>query len=144
MNGLSSIRWPLVIVAGLGMMVFLLLADVVFVTYYAQLSNPGQEQAFYNQFAVDTAGAFIFCFAPFPVYLTARWLCNKAGTAFFAHALLLVAAFYLLDIAMIAGMNTWEGLATPQYWLNFASMLAGACVAAFNATREQRSAVDVG
>jgi hypothetical protein len=132
-----KIKWALVLVAGLGTMVFLLLADVIFVTYYALLANPGQEQAYYNQFALDTAGAFIFCFAPFPVYLISRWLCDKAGHAHYLHAVLLIAAFYLIDVIMIAGMGTWEGMGRPEYWLNAASMLAGALAGAFFAKRAE-------
>jgi hypothetical protein len=83
--------------AGLGTMVFLLLADVVFVTFYAQLVNPGQDQAFYDQFALDTAGPFIFCFAPFPMYIVSRWICNKAGQKAYLHASLYFGAFHLID-----------------------------------------------
>lgn len=81
--------------------------------------------------AQDNAGAFIFCFAPFPVYLLSRWLCDKGGHRHYLHAVLLIAAFYLIDVIMIAGMGTWEGMLRPEYWLNVASMLAGALSGAF-------------
>jgi hypothetical protein len=138
MTAIKDIKWALLLVAGLGTMVFLLLADVVFVTYYAQLVNPSQDQAFYNQFALDTAGPFIFCFAPFPIYIVTRWLCNKAGRDFFLHALLYFAAFYLIEFIMLAVMGTWEGLLLLSYWLNVASMLAGVLAGAYFATRAGR------
>lgn len=142
MKLVKEIRWPLLLVTALGMMVFLMLADVVFVTYYAQLGNPGQPQEFYNEFAMQTAGAFVFCLAPFPAYLLTRWLCAKTGQHFFAYAVLLVAAFYGFDVIMIAAMGAWEGLASPQYWLNTAAMLAGAMAGAhFAGHAERRVAV---
>lgn len=136
---MKHIRWSLVMIAGLGTMVLLMLADVVFVTHYALLGNPGQEQAFYNQFAEDTAAAFVFCFAPLPLYLISRWLCARAGSAPWAHALLLVASFYVLDVAMLAGMGLLQGLARPEYWLNGLALLAGALAGAWFHVRSQHS-----
>lgn len=135
MIAFKDIKWALLLVAGLGTMVFLLFADVVFVTYYAQLVNPGQDQAFYDKFALDTAGPFIFCFAPFPVYIVTRWICNKAGRDFLLHALLYFGAFYLIEFIMLAVMGTWEGLLSLSYWLNVASMLTGVLAGAYFATR---------
>ena len=138
MTSSPQTRWTLVVVAGLGTMVFLLLADVIFVTYYAQLKAPGQDQAFYNQFALDTAGPFIFCFSPFPVYIISRWLCEKAGNQYYLHAGLYIASYYLLDVLMIAGMGAWEGLLSLEYLLNVLAFAAGALAGAYFAGKAGR------
>ena len=132
MSSLKTVKWPLILVAALGTQVYLLLADVIFVTYYAQLSNPGHEPAFYTMFAQETAGAFVFCFAPASIYLIASWLCRRAAAAPYLHATLYVAGYYVLDYAVIAAMafdQMGETLKLP-FLLNGLAMLASALVAA--------------
>lgn len=138
MTARNEIKWALLLIAGLGTMVFLLLADVVFVTFYGQLVNPGQDQAFYNQFALDTAGPFVFCFAPFPIYIITRWICDKAGSGYYQHALLYFGAFELIELIMFAGMGTWEGMLLLSYWLNVASKLSGVLAGAYFADKAGR------
>jgi hypothetical protein len=129
---LRSVKWPLVLVASLGTQVFLLLADFVFVTYYAQLSVTGRDTAYYMQFARETAGAFIFCFAPASIYLIASWLCRRGAEAPYLHAVLYIAGYYVLDFAVIASValdEIGETLRVP-FLLNAFAMLISALVAA--------------
>lgn len=141
----NEIKWPLLLVTGLGTLVFLLLADVVFVTFYGQLVNPGQEQAFYDKFALDTASAFVFCFAPFPLYIITRWICDKAGDHFYQNALLYFAAIHLFDFVLITSMGALNSVLLPTYWLNVASKLAGILAGAYFASRalEKRRTIDI-
>jgi hypothetical protein len=128
-------------VAALGTQVYLILADVIFVTYYAQLGNPGLEQAAYSEFARQTAGAFVFCFAPASLYLIAAWLCRKAGTAPYLHAFLFIALYYALDIAIVALVapgQLGETLRVP-YLLNGAMMLLSTGFAAWQWQRSART-----
>lgn len=129
---MRAVKWPLILVAALGTQVYLLLADVVFVTYYAQLSNPGREPAFYTTFAQETAGAFVFCFAPASIYLIASWLCRRAGRAPYLHAALYIAGYYVLDFAVIASValeQIDETMKVP-FLLNMVAMFVSALVAA--------------
>ena len=140
MSSFKSVKWPLILVAALGTQVFLLGADFVFVTYYAYLSVTGRESEFYLQFARETAGAFVFCFAPASIYLIARWLCLRAGSAPYLHAVLYIAGYYLLDYAVIVSMaldEIGETLRVP-FLLNAAAMLVSALVAAWLVDRGRR------
>jgi hypothetical protein len=140
MPSVKSLKWPLILVAALGTQVYLLLADVIFVTYYAQLSVTGRDPDFYMQFARDTAGAFVFCFAPASIYLIARWLCLRAGSAPYLHAVLYIVGYYVLDYAVIVSIaldEIGETLRVP-FLLNAAAMLVSALVSAWLVDRGRR------
>lgn len=103
--------------------------------YYAQFMNPGREQAFYNDFALQTAAPFVFCFAPFPVFLLCVWLARRAGRLPRAHALSLVLGYYAIDLLIVFLLDAQEGLAAVPYWLNLAAMLAAALAGAYHVRR---------
>ncbi|HUQ51480.1 MAG TPA: hypothetical protein VM692_04610 [Gammaproteobacteria bacterium] len=139
MSSLRSVKWPLVLVAALGTQVFLLLADFIFVTYYAQLSVTGRDTTYYMQFARETAGAFVFCFAPASIYLIASWLCRRGAEAPYLHAASYIAGYYVLDYAVIASVardEIGETLRLP-FLLNALAMLVSALVAAWVVARRR-------
>jgi hypothetical protein len=137
MSLLTTPRWFLLLLTTLATQVILMLADVIFVFYYAQFSKPGLEQAAYTTFAEETAGPFVFCFAPLAVYLIVRWLCRKAGRAPLLHAGLLVALYYLIDILIVIAFFSSTDRDMPMqvvpYLLNAAAMLGAALLAGWHA-----------
>lgn len=137
MNILTKPRWFLLILAALGMQVLLMLADVIFVTYYAKVSHPELDQAALSVFALETAGAFVFCFAPPVVYLIARWLCLKVGRDFLLHAGLLVVWYYVLDLLFLLAYGFAEFVVVP-YLVNGAAMLTAALLAGWHVRRGSR------
>jgi hypothetical protein len=142
MSSLKSVKWPLILVASLGTQVFLLAADFVFVTYYAQLSVTGRDPDYYLQFARETAGAFVFCFAPASVYLIASWLCRRAQAAPYLHAVLYIVGYLVLDYAVIVSValdEIRETLRLP-FLLNHLAMLVSALVGAWQVERGRRAA----
>lgn len=138
MSLFREIKWPLFLVAGLGTQVFLLLADVIFVTYYGQLTVPGQDQAFYDKFALDTAPAFVFTFAPFPLYIITRWLCAKATGNYYAVALLYFGALILIELLMYVILGALQSVLTPGFWIITTSKLCGIMAGGHFATRRAK------
>lgn len=137
MSILTTPRWFLLLLTALVTQVTLMLADVIFVFYYATFSQPGLDQAAYSTFAAQTAGAFVFCFAPPVLYLIAAWLCRKVGKAPMLHAGLLVVLYYLLDIliviAFLGSSDTEVPMQVVPYLLNGVAMLGGALLAGWHA-----------
>lgn len=137
MSTLTTPRWFLLLLTALATQVILMLADVVFVFYYSVFAKPGLDQAAYTAFAQETAGAFVFCFAPLALYLIAGWLCRKVGQAAMLHAALLVALYYALDIliviAFLGSSDTTQPMQVVPYVLNGVAMLAGALLAGWHA-----------
>lgn len=140
----TTIKWPLILVAALGTQAYLLLADIVFVSYYAQLVNPGHETAYYSAFAQDTAGAFVFCFAPVSIYLITTWLCNKARHRPYVHALAYIACYYLLDLGIVAliAIDQFSKTLQASYLLNLLALFVSAAVAAWLWQRRQHNEVE--
>lgn len=137
MSLLTTPRWFLLLLTALVMQATLMLADVIFVFHYATFANPGLEQAAYSAFAAQTAGAFVFCFAPPVVYLITAWLCRKVGKAPLLHAGLLVALYYVLDvlivIAFVSSSDTEVPMRIAPYLLNGLAILGGALLAGWHA-----------
>ncbi len=140
MNAIKHIKWHLLLMAALGTLVFLLLYLTIFVTYYALVANPGQEESVIDQFAQLTGAPFVFCTAPFVVYLTTRWLCRKAGGYFYSHALLYVFFFWLIDfltfVTQPGGFERWFSFPWAlTLILNSAIMLLAALLGAYLAQK---------
>lgn len=137
MSVFTAPRWFLLLLTVLATQVLLMLADVVFVFHYAHFSKPGLDQAAYNSFATETAGAFVFCVGPPVMYLIASWLCRKAGRAPLLHAGLLVALYYVVDILIVIAYLGAGGTRTPlqvtPYLLNGVALLAAALLAGWHA-----------
>ncbi len=139
MSTFKDTKWLLLVIAALGTLVFLMLVDVVFVTYYVFLMNPGLEQEFYNDFAYETAAPFVFCFAPFPVFLTARWIGRKAGRAFYTHSILYIVFYIVIDLSIIVGSDAISKAEEPIFLifgLNIGVMMLAALFAAYQLSKE--------
>ncbi len=128
---LKNIKWHLPIIAALGTTVFLLLALTVFVTYYAMLVDTERQPIFYDHFALRTAGPFVFCFAPFPVYMITRWLCEKAQTKPFTHALLFFFFYQTIDVTMLLSSEAPGVFFQAIHLINSAALLLAILVGAY-------------
>ncbi|HTQ99102.1 MAG TPA: hypothetical protein VMH83_03890 [Candidatus Acidoferrum sp.] len=132
-------KWPLVLIAALTSQVVLLLADVIFVSYYSWFANPGHDQAFYSAFAQETAGAFVFCFAPPFLYLVTTWLCDKAAHSPWLHAMAFITLYYVLDLGIIVMMaaDKLGDTLHAGYLTNLAMMYVSAAVSVWLWQRRQ-------
>lgn len=64
----KKIQWQLILFVSFGIQILLVVCHVLFVTYYSMLIDTGHSQEFYNQFAQNTGTAFVFFFAPLPIF----------------------------------------------------------------------------
>lgn len=147
MNVIKNIKWHLLLMAALGTLVFLLLYLTIFVTYYALVANPGQEKTVIDQFAQLIGAPFVFCTAPFVVYLTTRWLCRKAQGYFYTHAVLYVSFFWLIDLLTFAsqpgGIERWFSFPwVLTLMLNSSIMLLAALLAAYLARKDESNLLE--
>lgn len=139
MGSMKAIKWQLLIMTGLGTVIFMYIAFIVFVMFYSLFMNPGHEQVFYSQFANLTGGPFMFCFAPFTMYIISRWLCERAGSAFYLHGLLYLLAYEVIDLSLVAFTADMSSFVSFAYLLIILSKLSGVMAGAYFASRTIRT-----
>jgi hypothetical protein len=132
----TKIHWHLVFLAAFGTLVLLVLADVLFVAYYAHLMDPAHDQAYYSQFAQNTAAPFVFFFAPLPIFLLMRWIGRKTKAKAMLHAVLMIAVMLILDISIAALAGQAAALLTPGYLLPYIAKIVAALLGGWSAQRE--------
>ena len=140
MGRLSKLKWQLLIMAGLGTVILMYAADIIFVWFYAQFKNPGQEPEFYTQFAYDTAAPFIFCVAPLLMYIISRWLCERGGQLFYIYALCYFLLYFLIDMSLVMfNLEVLLSFITLEGLLIVSSKALGVFAGAFFASRAHKS-----
>ncbi|MDC0598672.1 hypothetical protein OAP18_02375 [Gammaproteobacteria bacterium] len=123
---------------GLGTVIILPISFIAFVWFYAQFMNPGHEQAFYRGFANLTGAPFMFCFAPFTMYIISRWLCDRVGGAFYLHGLLYFISYHVIDFVLIAFTGDMPQFLTVSYLLIVISKLIGVLLGAYFSSKANR------
>lgn len=123
-----EIYWGKILIAGIGTVLTLLIADVLFVALYSHLMNPGEGFEFYQDFARETGAPFVTVYAPLVSYLFALWWSRRVGATVWLHAVLLALLLLVMDVVTVVVAGEGVFLWHPANLLAQAAKIVGILV----------------
>lgn len=128
-------RWWLAIPFALGVMIVNVLISVLWVAVYSFLINPGQDEAFYQEYAKRSA-PYSSIIAGMPLmFLAGRWIGSKFARANSVKAALLVwLKYFLIDLIVIVAAGALEQIAL-LFTISFVTKFAAAYLGGLSAQK---------
>jgi hypothetical protein len=138
MASLKSIKWQLLIMAGLGTYIFLIAITIPYMWFYGQFSDPGHEMPYYSERANQMVPPLIFCLAPFVMYIVSRWLCERTGHQFYLTAILYFLTQEVIDVLLTVSVGKFLEFYQPSIFIVYGAKLTGALVGAYFASKAHK------
>mgnify|MGYP000064517748 CR=1 FL=1 len=138
MTSNKSIKWQLLIMAGLGTYVLMIAITIPYMWFYGQFGEPGYEMPYYSSRANQMIPALIFCLAPFVMYIISRWLCERVGEKFYLYAVLYFITQEAFDLLLVAFTGNILEFFQLSLFLVYLTKLLGALSGAYFAAKAQR------